>query len=275
MNLYKSLVALALAGAAFGAQAHKQWILPSSTVVEGKEPWVTVDAAISEGLFDIDFRPLQLDGLAVTGPDGAAVTPENIFNGKLRNTFDVKLAKNGTYRIALVNQSVFANYKVNGETKRFRGTEETLKKEVPANAQDLQVTHMASRLETFVTANEPSALPKPTGVGLELVPVTHPNELLVGEKVTWKFLLDGKPAANQPFSLIPGGVRQRGILGEIRHTTDANGEITFTAPTGGMYLVSSNWPVQVRGQGQQGQPGQQAPQPRRTSYTAIVEVLPQ
>ncbi len=274
MNFTKTLVALALAGAAFGAQAHKQWILPSSTVVEGKEPWVTFDAAISEGLFDIDFRPLQLDGLAVTGPDGAAVTPENIFNGKLRNTFDVKMAKNGTYRVALVNKSVFASYKLNGETKRFRGTEETLAKDVPANAQDLQVTHMASRIETFVTANEPSAVPKPTGVGLELVPVTHPNELLVGDKVTWKFLLDGKPAANQPFSLIPGGVRQRGILGEIRHTTDANGEITFTAPAGGMYMVTSSWPAQARGQGQgQGQSPQA--QTRRTSYAAIVEVLPQ
>lgn len=274
MNFTKTLLALALAGAAFGAHAHKQWILPSSTVVEGKEPWVTFDAAISEGLFDIDFVPLKLDGLAVTGPDGAAVTPENVFNGKLRNTFDVKMPKNGTYRVALVNKSVFASYKLNGETKRFRGTEETLAKDVPANAQDLQVTHMASRIETFVTANESSAVPKPTGVGLELVPVTHPNELLVGDKVTWKFLLDGKPAANQPFSLIPGGVRQRGILGEIRHTTDANGEITFTAPAGGMYMVTSSWPVQARGQGQpqvQAQPAQT----RRSSYAAIVEVLPQ
>ncbi|WP_145651821.1 DUF4198 domain-containing protein [Pseudoduganella lurida] len=290
MTLPKALVALALAGAAFGAQAHKPWILPSSTVVEAKEAWVTVDAAVSEGLFDIDHVPLRLDGLTITGPDGASVTPENVSNGKLRNTFDVKMARSGTYRIALVNQNVMASYKAGGETKRFRGTEETFRKEVPANAEELRVTRTTSRLETFVTANEPdTAVLKPTGTGLELVPVTHPNELRAGEKATWRFLLDGQPAANLPFSLIPGGVRYRGTLNETRQSTDAKGEITFTIPAAGMYLVSAAWPVQARGegagpggpgaQGGQGQarPAGQPPQQpaRRVTYAATVEVLPE
>jgi uncharacterized GH25 family protein len=268
----RTLIALALAGAAFGAQAHKPWMLPSSTLVESdKEAWVTVDAAISEGLFDVDHVPLKLDGLAITGPDGASVQPENVANGKLRNTFDVKMAKPGTYRIALVTQSALASWKVNGETKRWRGTEAALAQEVPANAEDLKVSRTTSRLETFVTANTPSdAVLKPTGTGLELVPVTHPNDLRAGEKATWRFLLDGKPAANQAFSLIPGGVRYRGTLGEIRHVTDAKGELTFTIPAAGMYLVTSSWPAQAR------EPGQPPQMPaRRVTYAATVAVLPQ
>jgi len=272
MKFSKSLIALALAGAAFSAHAHKPWLLPSSTYVEAKEPWITVDAAISEDLFDIDHQPLKLDAMTITGPDGASVALENAFTGKLRSSFDVKMAKPGTYRVALVSQSVMASWKVNGETKRFRGTEEAFAKDVPAKADELQVSRTASRLETFVSANKTDdAVFKSTGVGLELVPVTHPNDMRAGEKATWRFLLDGKPAANQPFSMIPGGVRYRGTLGEIRQSTDAKGEITFTIPDAGMYLVTASWPAAAPAQ--PGQPRQMPP--RRVTYGATVEVLPQ
>jgi len=275
MKLTKTLIALALAGAAFSAQAHKPWLLPSSTLVDSKEPWVTFDAAISEDLFDIDHQPLKLDALTVIGPDGSAVPLQNAQTGRLRSTFDIKMDKPGTYKVQLVQQSVNASWKANGEVKRFRGTEEAFAKDVPANAEELKVSRTSSRLESFVSANKTDdAVFKPTGKGLELVPVTHPNDMRAGEQATWRFLLDGKPAANQAFSLIPGGVRYRGTLGEIRQTTDAKGEITFTIPAAGMYLVSASWPVIARPA--QPTPGQ-APQmpPRRVTYAATVEVLPQ
>lgn len=275
MKLSKTLIALALAGAAFSAQAHKPWLLPSSSLVDSKDAWVTVDAAISEGLFDIDHMPLKLDGLTITGPDGAKVEMQNAMTGRLRSTFDVKLAKQGTYKIALVNQSVMASWKVNGELKRWRGSEAELAANVPAKADELNVSRTYGRLETFVSANTTDeAVFKPTGVGLELVPVTHPNDMRAGEEAKWKFLLDGKPAADQAFSLIPGGVRYRGTLGEIRMTTDAKGEVTFKIPQAGMYLVSSSWPAPPAAQAGQ-QAGPRPMSPRRVTYAATVEVLPQ
>lgn len=272
MKLNKPLLALALAGLSLSAQAHRPWMVPSSTMVEAKEPWVTVDAAISEDLFDIDHMPVKLDALEITGPDGVRVQPENTLTGRLRSVFDVKMTKPGTYKAAIVSQNVMASYKVNGEMKRFRGTEETFAKDIPADAQEVKATRMSSRLETFFSANSTSeGVFKPTGVGLEFVPVTHPNDLRAGEKATWRFLIDGKPAANQAFSLVAGGVRYRGVLGEIRQSTDAKGEITFTLPTAGMYFLSSSWPAAVPAV-----PGQPPAQPpRRVSYSATVEVLPQ
>jgi uncharacterized GH25 family protein len=270
-NPTKPLLALALAGLALNAYAHKPWLLPSTTMVESKDAWVTVDAAISEDLFTIDHQPLKLDGLTVTGPDGAKVEPKNAVTGRLRSTFDVQMAKAGTYKVAVVSQNVMASYKLNGENRMFRGAEADLKN-LPAGAEDVKVSHTESRLETFVSANKTDdAVFKPTGVGLELVPVTHPNDMHAGEKATWRFLLDGKPAANQAFSLIPGGVRYRGTLGEIRQSTDAKGEITFALPEAGMYLVTSSWPVVPAPQ-----PGQpRAIVPRRVTYSATVEILPQ
>jgi len=274
MNKFnKTLIALALAGATMTAHAHKPWLLPTSTIVESRDNWVTIDAAISEGLFDVDHVPLKLDGITITGPDGGKVEMQNVANGKLRNSFDLKLPKPGTYKVALVSQNVFASYKDKaGEMKRFRGTEETFAKDVPADAAELKVSRTQSRLETFVTTGEPDlAVFKPTGVGLELVPVTHPNDLRAGEKATWRFLLDGKPAANQGVSLIPGGVRYRGTLGEIRKHTDANGELTFELPAAGMYMVSSSWPAATPSK-----PGQPPQMPaRRASYAATIEILPE
>ncbi|KQQ33315.1 ABC transporter permease [Duganella sp. Leaf126] len=266
-------LALALTGASFNAHAHKPWLLPTSTIVETRDNWVTIDAAISEGLFNVDHMPLKLDGITITGPDGAKLEMQNVATGKLRNSFDLKLPKPGTYKIALVSQSVFASYKDKaGETKRFRGDEAGFAKDVPADAADLKVSRTQGRVETFVSTGQPDmAVFKPTGVGLELVPVTHPNDLRAGEKATWRFLLDGKPAANQGVSLIPGGVRYRGTLGEIRKNTDANGELSFELPAAGMYLVSSTWPAAAPSK-----PGQPPQMPeRRASYAATIEILPE
>ena len=50
------------------AQAHKLGRLPSHTVVSEAQ-WITVDASVSNDIFDVD-RPFPLQGLTVTGPDG-------------------------------------------------------------------------------------------------------------------------------------------------------------------------------------------------------------
>ncbi|MGZ5182988.1 MAG: DUF4198 domain-containing protein, partial [Ramlibacter sp.] len=108
-----------------------------------------------------------------------------------------------------------------------------------------------------------SAALKPVGTGLELVPVTHPNELRAGEKASFRFQLDGKPLANFPFSLIPGGVKYRGTINEVRLATDAKGEATFTLPAPNMYLLSAKYPFA------------ESADARRYSYAATLEILPE
>ena len=55
-------------------------------------------------------------------------------------------------------------------------------------------TLSSRRVETFVTNGAPSEL-KASGRGLELTPVTHPNDLYAGEAITFKLTDNGKPAA--------------------------------------------------------------------------------
>lgn len=267
--------ALALAFALpMPAHAHRGWLLPSSTILSGTEPWVTVDAAVSTDIFYADHNPMRLDGLVITAPDGARVAAENASTGKFRSSFDLKLTQKGTYKLAVVNDGLNAVYKLNGETRRWRGTAETLAKEVPADAQELRVTRSQSRGETFVTSGSPSArVLQPTGVGLEMLPITHPNDLLAGQPATFAFLLDGKPVAGLPVTIIPGGVRYRDRLGDIRLSTDREGRFTVTWPGAGMYWINANHGGNAMEPAAGG--GSIAQPARRASYSATLEVLPQ
>ena len=260
---------LALAALApLAAHAHRQWLLPSATVLSGNDAWVTVDAAVSNDLFYFEHVPMRLDNLVVTGPDGAAVKAENASTGKYRSTFDLHLTQPGTYRVAVINQGVFASWKEGGQTKRWRGTAEALASNVPANAQDLQVTENAGRVEAFVTAGKPSkqAL-STTGRGLELAPITHPNDLVAGDTASFRLLLDGKPASNLKVEIVPGGIRYRDKLNDMSVTTDADGKFSVKWPAPGMYWMEAD----VRDD----KTSVKQAKARRAAYAVTVEVLPQ
>jgi hypothetical protein len=263
-------IAVVLAGAACAAQAHRPWMIPNTGTIESDrgEAWATIDAAISEGLFETDYMPQKLDGLTVTGPDGATAPAPAAIIGKHRSTVDIRLPQDGTYRVTLAAVNVMGSYKLNGETKRFRATEQTVRDEIPAGATEVRSMTMVQRQDTFVTLNKPSAgALKPTGAGLELVALTNPTELRAGEKAKFRFQLDGKPLANFPFSLIPGGVKYRGTLNEVRLTTDADGDATFTLPAPNMYWLSAAYPANAPR-------GMDGPA-KRYSYSATFEILPE
>lgn len=272
-SLKLTVLAAVLLAALPSAHAHRQWLLPSTTQAEGKEPWVTVDAAVSENLFEIDGTPLKLDGLTVTAPDGTALLPAQTATGKLRSSADLKLAKPGTYRITLLSETAIASYKLNGEAKRWRGNAADLNKELPAGAADVQVSRTLGRLETYVTAGQPTgSVVKPSGQGLELLPLGHPNDYTAGQAARFRVLLDGRPLTGLTVAIVPGGVRYRGVLREVAATTDGSGEFAVTWPQAQMYWINASYPPRV--EVQEGQP-RPAPPALRYNYGGTFEVFPQ
>lgn len=260
--------ALALAALPFATSAHKAWLQPSQTVLAGENPWISVDAAVSNDLFYFNHVPLRIDNLAITAPDGSRAQAQNPSTGKYRSVFDLELTQAGTYRIGVVNDYATANWDDGGKPKRWRGTPAAFASEVPKDARDLKVGQSVSRVETFVTNGAPNdtAL-KPSNSGLELLPVTHPNDLFAGEEATFRLLVDGKPAAGLQIEIVRGGTRYRNAQDEIKATTNAAGEFAVTWPEAGMYWLetsSEDDKVTVPGATQ-----------RRLGYVATLEVLPQ
>lgn len=275
----------------FSAQAHRAWMLPSATVLSGDDAWVTVDAAISNDLFYFEHFPMLLEGfhqpalagkpadgkpamrrpaskLQILAPDGSAVEAKNGTVGRYRSTFDVQLSQKGTYKLAVANNGLFASWKENGKPQRWMGKAEDLASRVPAKAEDLRITDNSSRVEVFVTSGNPTeGVLKTTGHGLELAPITHPNDLFAGEAAEFAFLLDGKPAANIEVSVVPGGNRYRDELGDMTLKTDAEGKVSITWPTAGMYWLEA--------QATSKQGVRKPATERRATYVATFEVLPQ
>ncbi len=262
-----SLLALAMS-LPFAAQAHKMWMVPSATNVSGADPWVTVDAAVSNDLFYPDHMPVAVDRVVVTAPDGQTAKTENAVTGQYRSVFDVHLTQQGTYKIAAVNGGLFASYELNGEKKRWRGEAPNLAKEIPAGAKNVEVSESINRVETFVTNGKPGggAL-KPSGKGLELVPVTQVTDLASGEPATFQLLLDGKPAAGLKVTAIAGETRYRNAQDEIDSTTGKDGKFTLNWPHAGMYWINASTQDEKTSVKQAKQ--------RRLSYSATLEVLPQ
>ena len=269
--LIAASAALALFAAA-PAQAHRQWMLPSSTVLSGDDAWVTVDAAVSNDLFYLEHQPLRLDAMKAWAPDGSEAPIENKATGRYRSTFDVHLTQKGTWRIASVADMLMGSYDLDGKTERLpRGTTAAnLAERLPAGATNVRTAEANNRNEIFVTLGEPTTtLFAPTGKGIELVPVTHPNDLFAGETATFQFLLDGKPAAGLPVTVIPGGIRYRDQLGQMVLKTGADGKVAISWLEPGMYWLNVTTPQAEREEGAGGPP----PLARRASYVTTLEVM--
>jgi len=228
------------------ASARSFWLLPSETVFATAGEWVTVDGGASTAPFENSKFPLELAELRITAPDGSAVAPKNALTGKLRSVFDVHLEQRGTYRLAVLDDSAFAIWKdaVTHEDRRWRGPQSELTRAVPADAQELQVGQMLYRTEVFITVGEPGPIPAApsahAGKGLEMVPRSHPNDLVPDEDAEFAFFINGEPAADLTVTITPGGFRWRDDAGVIELKTDAQGLVRITWSGPGQYLVYAN-----------------------------------
>ena len=274
MKLSHLMIAAAALANPAAASAHRMWMLPSATVVSGTENWVTVDAAISNDLFFFDHQPLRIEPMKVWQPDGSEGQLQNGATGRYRSTFDVKLDKPGTWRIGLVQNAVMGSFTADGVEKRIgrRGPPRPgdaaalAVADIPANATDVKVVEMSGRNEIFVTAGEPTTkVFATTGKGLEFVPITHPDELVAGQPASFRFLIDGKPAAGLKATVVPGGKRYRDAEGARELVAGPDGVVTVTWPTAGMYWLNAT--------ATDAKPTTPRATERRMNYTTTLEVL--
>ena len=263
-RLFAPFLGLALVCMPLSAHAHRAWMAPSATVLSGEDAWISIDAATSNTLFHADHNPMRLDDLVITAPDGSQSQPQNLLRGRYRCTFDLQVTQTGTYRIANATRGANVRYMLNGAEQRWRGQLAELPGALPAGATNVQITENVNRVETFVTRGAPTPL-RPVNAGLELAPITHPNDLVASEPARFRFLLDGRPAANLQVTLAPGNQRYRNDTGEFIVTTDAQGVATINWPSAGLWWINAS----LR--------DLPSPTPGATEsagYSAVLEVLP-
>lgn len=254
-------------------QAHKAFLVPHETVLAGESSWVTFDLASSNDIFQINHNAPRGAAVQVLTPDGKTEEPKNLFTGQLRSSFDVNLTQEGTYKVVIASGGLNARWETEDGKRAFwpeRGAKADpaeFEKAVPKKAKNLEVSYSSRRIETFVTKGAPSTQAlQPTNQGLELVPVTHPNDLLVSEPSEFKFLIDGKPAAGVKVSVIEGGSRYRNATEEQTLESDKNGIVKVNWKKPGLYWLGASYK------------DDKAPKPAKSrsgSYSATFEVLPE
>lgn len=262
----KTLALLALTAALaapLSAQAHRAWMAPSATVLSGTDAFVGFDAAMSNVVYQADHAAMRLSGLEIIAPDGTALEALNAHQSRQRSTFDLELKQEGTYRVANVVAGFMGTYEQGGERKRYRGSEADFAGALPADATNVQTARTFTRTESFVTLGVPSDITA-TGKGLELLPVTHPNDAAEGEASSFKLLINGQPAGNIDVTIARGGQRYRGASEEVTTKTAADGTFSITWSAPGLHWIGAS----VRSEGVNGQPGTNA------SYNGTIEVLP-
>lgn len=266
-------LAVALLAATFAqpAHAHRAWILPHNTVLAGDSPMVTMDAAISNDIFVMDYHAFNANNLAAWDTNGNELSMENIHTGRFRTSFDLTLEQPGTYRVASAAAGLSARW-VNSDGSRgfFPGrgqpfNDDKLSDAIPDDAADIDITQTSRRIETFVTYGQPNfdAI-APAGVGLEVEYLTHPNDLYSGEQAQLKLLIDGEPAVGATVTLIKDGMKYRDHQQAVELESDSNGQVVIEFVEPGMYWLEARYQ------------DDQATAPattRRGSYVVTLEVL--
>ena len=230
------------------AQAHNPWLLPSETSKGGKGGWVTFDLAVSTELFNFDSGAPNLGVIQVITPGGVVSDVQNLWQGKLRSSFDLEINQPGTYKIMATAQGLTARWEAADGKRGFwppRGAKAgpaELATAVPKDVKNLEITQVSRRTETFVSLGAPSkASLTPTNQGLELMPLTHPNDLAVGEASQFIFLMDGKPAVGAKIDVIEAGNRYRLSPEVQRYETDKNGRVSIRWKKTGSYWLGAEY----------------------------------
>lgn len=235
--------------------AHDRYMLPSHTILSGRDGQVSLIASISNDVFHPDM-PLGDDGQSkvsprlktlfaslqsqVILPDGKQVKGSPWRAYHRFSAADQQLEMAGTYRLGLVQESTpMVTFKrADGQHGRLFGADATL----PDGASDVHRTTTSSRVETFVTLDQPTTASwKPTGVGLELSGPSHPNDLFVNESISWRLTYDGKPVGKDvEVTLVREDTRHRNQREPIAAKTDADGafQVRFNHP--GFYLLKAS-----------------------------------
>jgi len=235
----KALLLSALSALSIPALAHSPYLLPGNFKVAGYTAVLSAEISLTDNLFLPD-RAAQYP-FSFTAPDGKTEgIPESaVYKLPTRTLVEYKLtdAKDGTYKLtAGPGISKTRSWEINGETKRTRDPNEAM----PAGAVLKSNSESHSSFDAYITIGKPEQLeiPKASGKGLEIVPVTHPNQLNVDTVFEFIVQNDGKPLAQHDVSISYSNMDYSGQSSRNAVKTDASGKVSYKLEKPGMYMAT-------------------------------------
>ncbi|MET1022774.1 MAG: DUF4198 domain-containing protein [Pseudoxanthomonas sp.] len=234
-----TLLAAAVFGFAPAAWAHTPYLLPSAFAPRAGQT-VALDAAFAETFFvpDAAFDDSTFN---VTTPDGGnAVLPSQAMKTRTVAEYTLPAAAAGTYRLSTGPRlgALFRTWELDGKRESSRDPNVR----IPAGAKVISDFQSLTQAETYISVGAPdrTAL-APRNQGLELVPVTHPDDLYVGEQFEFVVQYDGKPLAGQKVELTEAVWSSDRKPQVVELDTDAQGHARFKLPQAGTWVALSRY----------------------------------
>ncbi|MCV6590089.1 MAG: DUF4198 domain-containing protein [Marinobacterium sp.] len=245
---FKKLILTTLLGgtlaAATTASAHPVWMLPGEfNLSSDKAEWVSIDATASHSVFAAD-KGIDLRDLRIVQPDGKSERVGSYFKGHRRSVFDLELDQEGTYKLQIQGQPrVMTFYRIGkrGTEKRGFFDKVEAKNRLPEGAFDAETIQFSRQSLSYITRLAPtSKVLETTGKGFELEAITHPSDIISGEPVKFKLLMNGQPVTNAEVALTPAGTRYRDDRMKTALKADTDGVLNFTPKYAGPYLLTAS-----------------------------------
>lgn len=229
--------ALALA-VSLPASAHTPYVVPSNFAPRAGQT-LALDASFAETFF-VPEAAFDDSQFTVTGPDGAeAPLASQVM--KTRTVAEYTLpAGSGTYRISTGPRlgALFRTWEQNG--KRESSRDASVK--IPAGAKVISNFQSLTQAVSYVTAGNPDrAALAPRNKGMELVPVTHPNDLYVGETFEFIVQYDGKPLTDQAVEVTEAVWSSDRTPQVVNLKSDAAGHVRLPLSAAGTWIALSRY----------------------------------
>jgi uncharacterized GH25 family protein len=225
-----AIAALLVSGS---GSAHMPYVLPTRFDI-GSGDHVTISSSFAEDAFvpevamrDAPFHLIRPDG--TPGEVGPVTYLRDL------SVFEADVKQDGTYRITTGQRSGRKStmYR-DGDKWQFRGERDGV---MPAGAIPVAVQSM-TLADAYVTRGQPNdAALRPSGKGLEIQPLTHPNAITAGSEARFVLLFDGKPLAATDITLFRGAGVYDGRKVPAQIKTGVDGGFTLKPDSAGTYLV--------------------------------------
>lgn len=231
--------ALALILCTASADAHVPFLKPNQFTVTHNR--LHVESAFTEYPFQADFA-MDSPHFSLLLPDGKQNPITPIAKTRAAVYLEPVLPMEGTYRVSTGVRKGPAYHAV--ETKEGKLYFSNDMDRVSGVRTSMQYF---SRADVYLTKGTASYQPIPVNKGVEILPLSAPNDLVLGQEIRLRVLRDGKPAKNARVVNVHEGehyalLRSTDLYdvenkreGHL-YTNDA-GELTFRPTQAGMYFL--------------------------------------
>lgn len=222
------------------AFAHTPYLVPSDFAPRAGQT-IALDAAFAETFFTPE---VAFDGspFSVTTPGGRETSPDAVHVMKTRAVAEYTLPANakGTYRLSTGPRpgALFRTWEIDGKRESTR--DPAVK--IPAGAKVISDFQSLTLAETYVSVGAPDRTALAArNKGLEFLPVTHPDDVYVGEPFVFIVQYDGKPLAGQKVEITEAVWTSDRKPHVERLTSDGQGKASFTPKGPGTWLALSRY----------------------------------